>query len=294
MWSRYQKWLYLLVLALIWGSSFILIKKSLIGLTPVQLGAMRIILSGGFILIVGFKTLKSIQKEAWKWLIVSGFLGTFFPSFLFAFAETEIDSAIASILNSLVPLNTLLLGATIFGIVSTKRQVLGVILGFIGTAFLIGEGMNLNPEQNYWYAGLVIIATLMYASNVNIIKKYLQEVPPLAIASSNFIAIILPAFIILLASGFFTTETLGNPELKMSMLYITILSLFGTAIAKVLFNKLVQIATPVFASSVTYVMPVIAVIWGLLDGEGFSLNQVFATIFILIGVYHSQKRTKKP
>jgi drug/metabolite transporter (DMT)-like permease len=294
MWSRYQKWLYLVVLALIWGSSFILIKKSLIGLTPVQLGAMRIILSGAFILIVGFKTLRSIQKEAWKWLIISGFLGTFFPSFLFAFAETEIDSAIASILNSLVPLNTLLLGAAIFGIVSTKRQVLGVILGFIGTAFLIGEGMNLNPEQNYWYAGLVIIATLMYASNVNIIKKYLQEVPPLAIASSNFIAIIFPAFIILLASGFFTTETLGNPELKMSMLYITILSLFGTAIAKVLFNKLVQIATPVFASSVTYVMPVIAVIWGLLDGEGFSLNQVFATIFILIGVYHSQKRTKKP
>lgn len=294
MWSRYQKWLYLVVLALIWGSSFILIKKSLIGLTPVQLGAMRIILSGAFILIVGFKTLRSIQKEAWKWLIISGFLGTFFPSFLFAFAETEIDSAIASILNSLVPLNTLLLGAAIFGIVSTKRQVLGVILGFIGTAFLIGESMNLNPEQNYWYAGLVIIATLMYASNVNIIKKYLQEVPPLAIASSNFIAIIFPAFIILLASGFFTTETLGNPELKMSMLYITILSLFGTAIAKVLFNKLVQIATPVFASSVTYVMPVIAVIWGLLDGEGFSLNQVFATIFILIGVYHSQKRTKKP
>ena len=154
--------------------------------------------------------------------------------------------------------------------------------------------MNLNPEQNYWSAGLVIIATLMYASNVNIIKQYLQEVPPLAIASSNFIVIIFPAFIILLASGFFAKETLGNPELKMSMLYITILSLFGTAIAKVLFNKLVQIATPVFASSVTYVMPVIAVIWGLLDGEGFSLNQVFATIFILIGVYHSQKRTKKP
>ena len=150
--GQHKKWIFLIILAIIWGSSFILIKKSLLGLSPFQLGALRILISGFFVLIVGFNKLKSIPKKSWKWLIISGFLGTFFPAFLFAIAETEIDSAIASILNSLVPLNTLLLGAAIFGIASTKRQVLGVIIGFIGTAILIGEGMNLNPEQNYWYA----------------------------------------------------------------------------------------------------------------------------------------------
>ncbi len=290
MFTRNKKWILLFVLALIWGSSFILIKKSLIGLTPFQLGALRIIISGGFIFMVGFYTLKPLTKTIWKWLAISGFLGTFFPSFLFAFAETEIDSAVASILNSLTPLNTILFGFAVFKIASTKRQILGVIIGFIGTAILIGEGMQLNPQQNYLYAGLVIIASVMYAFNVNIIKRHLQDVKPIAIAAGNFAAIMIPAILVLLFSGFFKAETLSNPNLKMSMVYIVTLSLFGTAMAKVLFNQLVQIATPVFASSVTYLMPVVAVIWGLLDDEGFSLIQALATLLILTGVYLANRR----
>ena len=290
MFIRNKKWILLFVLALIWGSSFILIKKSLIGLTPFQLGAPRIIISGGFIFMVGFYTLKPLTKTIWKWLAISGFLGTFFPSFLFAFAETEIDSAVASILNSLTPLNTILFGFAVFKIASTKRQILGVIIGFIGTAILIGEGMQLNPQQNYLYAGLVIIASVMYAFNVNIIKRHLQDVKPIAIAAGNFAAIMIPAILVLLFSGFFNAETLSNPNLKMSMVYIVTLSLFGTAMAKVLFNQLVQIATPVFASSVTYLMPVVAVIWGLLDDEGFSLIQALATLLILTGVYLANRR----
>lgn len=127
----------LVILSIIWGSSFILIKKGLIGLSPTQLGALRVIISAFFIFIFGLHTLKKIPKAKWKWLIVSGFLGTFFPVFLFAFAETEIDSSTTSILNSLVPLNTMLLGFAIFKISSSKRQVLGVIIGFSGTALLI-------------------------------------------------------------------------------------------------------------------------------------------------------------
>ena len=290
MFTKNKKWVYLFVLALIWGSSFILIKKSLIGLTPFQLGALRIIISGCFIFLAGFYTLKKLTKTEWKWLAISGCLGTFFPSFLFAFAETEIDSAVASILNSLTPLNTILLGFAVFKIASTKRQILGVIIGFAGTAVLIGEGMQLNPQQNYLYAGLVIISSVMYAFNVNIIKRYLQDVPAIAIAAGNFATIIIPAIVVLILSGFFNTETLSNPNLKMSMVYIVTLSLFGTAIAKVMFNKLVQIATPVFASSVTYLMPVVAVGWGLLDGEGFSSIQALATILILAGVYLANRR----
>lgn len=285
-----KKWIYLFILSLIWGSSFILIKKALIGLTPLQLGALRILFSGFFIFIFGFYTLKEIPKAKWKWLIISGFIGTFFPAFLFAFAQTEIDSAIASILNSLVPLNTILLGFAVFNIVSTKRQILGVIIGFFGTAILIGSGAQLNPQQNYLYAGLVLISGVMYGANVNIIKRHLQEVKAITIALGNFAAIVIPAFIVLLFTNFFSKDTFDNPEVMMSLVYIVILSAFGTALAKVMFNKLVQMATPVFASSVTYVMPVVAVIWGLLDGEGFNIMQGLATILILIGVYFANKR----
>lgn len=287
-----SKWLYLVVLSVIWGTSFILIKKSLLGLSPYQLGALRTIITGIFLLAAGFYSLKTISKQQWKWIGLSGFLGSFFPAFLFAIAETEIDSAVASILNSLVPLNTILLGFAVFQIASTKRQVLGVIIGFIGTAILILKGAELNPEQNYLYAGFVIVSTIMYAANVNIIKRYLQDVKPLAIAAGNYAVITIPALVILFFTDFFTEETLSNPNLKMSLLYVVILSFFGTALAKVLFNKLVQISTPVFASSVTYLMPIIALIWGVLDGEGFSMWQGLGSLIILVGVYLSHKRKK--
>ena len=285
------KWIYLIILSIIWGSSFILIKKSLLGLTPYQLGALRTIITGIILLLAGHKKLKEIPKSKWKWLLISGLLGSFIPAFFFAIAETEIDSAVASILNSLVPLNTILLGFAVFRIASTKRQVLGVIIGFIGTAILILKGSELNPNQNYLYAGFVIASTLMYAANVNIIKRYLQDVKPLAIAAGNYVFIIVPAIIVLLFSDFFTSERLNNPNLPSALMYITILSVLGTAMAKVVFFKLVQISTPVFASSVTYIMPIIALLWGIIDGETFSFIQGMAALLILVGVYLANKHS---
>ena len=280
-----KKWVFLFLLALIWGSSFILIKKSLIGLSPMQLGSLRIIITGFILFIAGFNSLKNLSKNAIKWIVMSGFLGTFFPAFLFAYAETEIDSAIASILNSIVPINTILFGFLAFNIISTKRQIIGVLIGFTGAILLISNGAAINPNQNYWYAFLVIIATVMYAFNINIIKRHLQNIPPLSIAVGNFIVIIVPAFLVLIYSGFFTQQVLQGPNFSISIFYVFLLSLFGTAIAKVLFNNLVQISTPVFASSVTYIMPIVAVFWGLLDNEVFSFWQGIATLIILGGVY---------
>ena len=286
------KWIFLVILALIWGSSFILIKKALVGLTPLQLGALRVIISGIFLLLVGFKSLKNLKAKAIKWIVISGFLGTFFPAFLFAFAETEIDSAVASILNSLVPLNTIIIGATLFKIGSSKQQVIGVVIGFIGTVLLIANGAAIKPDQNYFYALLVVVAALMYGTNVNIIKKHLQEVSPMAIATGNFVAIMIPALIILVADGFFSTAVLNKPELPTALGYLVILCLFGTAMAKVIFNTLVQIATPVFASSVTYLMPIVAVLWGVIDGENFSWPEAVAASIILFGVYLANKKRK--
>ncbi len=288
-----NKWVYLIILSLIWGSSFILIKKALIGLSPLQLGSLRIIISGTILFFAGFKSLRNLSKNTIKWLVLSGFLGTFFPAFLFAYAETEIDSSIASILNSIVPINTIILGFVAFKIFSSRRQIIGVIVGFIGTVLLIVNGATINPDQNYWYAVLVIIATIMYALSVNIIKRHLQNVPAITIAVGNFVAIIIPAVIALIYSGFFNSEVIQAPELPMSLFYILLLSLFGTAIAKVFFNKLVQISTPVFASSVTYLMPVVAVIWGLLDGEGFGFWQIIATLIILLGVYLANAKKQR-
>lgn len=285
-----RKWGFLILLSLIWGSSFILIKKGLLGLTPLQLGSFRIVLSALFIFIFGYHSLKNLSKTQWKWLGISGFLGSFFPSFLFAYAETEVDSGIASILNSLVPLNTIIFGIILFKINSSRLQIFGVLLGFIGAVLLILEGSELNPNQNYWFAGLIVLATLMYAANVNIIKKHLQQVRPITIATANFVVIFVPSILVLVYSGGCSSATLRNDNFFTSIGCVVLLSLFGTAMAKVLFNNLIQISTPVFASSVTYLMPVVALFWGLLDGEVFDLFQGFAALLILCGIYLANKR----
>jgi len=279
-------------LSLIWGSSFILIKKSLIGLSPLQVGSLRIVFSSIMIFLIAFNKIKTIQKDKWKWIAVSAVIGTFLPAFLFAFAETQIDSAVAAILNSLVPMNTVLIGLAVFKISTTKTQSLGVIIGFIGTAVLIISGSDLNPDQNYLYSGLVIICSILYATNVNLIKKHLFDVNAVAIAAGQFFVIFVPSIIVLVYSGFFDLEFRNNDLLYDSLLYVLLLSFFGTAMAKILFNKLIQISSPVFASSVTYSMLIVSVLWGMLDGELFNINQAVATILIIIGVYLSNK--KKP
>ena len=288
---KFNKWFYLIALSLIWGSSFILIKKALIGLEASQLGSLRIIFSSIFIFFIAWKKIFTIKKIEWKWITLSAFLGSFFPAFLFAFAEKEIDSSVASIINSIVPLNTLILGMIIFKIQSTKRQIVGVLLGFFGTYLLISSGLQLNPDQNYNYAGLVILCSFLYALNVNIIKKYLQHLSALTITVGHFTAIIIPAVLVFLFSDF-DFSSLGKEEVKISIFYVFILALFGTALAKIIFNKLIKISSPVFASSVTYSMLIVSIFWGIVDGEKFSIYQLIATFIIVFGVILTNKKSK--
>lgn len=285
-----RKWIYLIVLSIIWGTSYILIKKGLQGFTPVQLGSVRIVIAGLFLFLIGFKSLKSISKTEWKWVIISGFIGSFIPVFLFAYAETEIDSSVAAILNSLVPLFTLFVGLFAFGVTFTKNQLIGVLVGLVGAGFLIFFGKGVNPDQNYWYAGFVIIATICYACNANIIKSKLQQVSPMGIAVGNFAAIIIPALMILPFSGFFSAEVRSGEFFWSSLGYIVVLCAIGTCIAKVMFNRLVQISSAVFSVSVTYLIPIVGIFWGMLDGEQFTLRQLFASLLILVGVYLVNKK----
>ena len=287
---KLNKWLYLIALSLIRGSSFILIKKALVGLEASQLGSLRIIFSSIFIFLIAWRNIFTIKKIEWKWITISAFLGSFFPAFLFAFAEKEIDSSVASIINSIVPLNTLILGMIIFKIESTKRQIIGVLIGFFGTYLLISSGLKLNPNQNYNYAGLVILCSFLYALNVNIIKKYLQHLSALTITVGHFTAIIFPAILVFLFSDF-EFSSLEKSEVKTSIFYVFILALFGTALAKIIFNKLIKISSPVFASSVTYSMLIVSIFWGIVDGEKFSIYQLIATLIIVFGVILTNKKS---
>ncbi|MFV8336298.1 DMT family transporter [Flavobacterium sp. RSP29] len=286
--SKQLKWVYLMVLALVWGSSFILIKKGLIGLTALQLGSLRIIFAAVFLVLIGFKSLSKIPAHKWKYIALTSLFGTFMPAYLFAIAQTEIDSSVSSILNSLTPLNTLILGALVFGLQFKRNQIFGILIGLIGSALLILNGAIHHPEQNYYYAILVLIASICYAVNVNLIKKYLHDLSPLSITTGNFMVLFFPAFFILSFSGFF--EVVHDVKVQESVLFIVVLGVVGTGIANILFFKLIQMSSPVFATSVTYLIPVVAFFWGLLDNETLTPVQFFGAFIILIGVYLSAKK----
>ena len=287
-----NKWLYLFLLSLIWGSSYILIKRGLVGLSPIELGSARIVISTVFLLILGFNSLSGLSRYHWKWLIITGFLGTFFPSFFFAFAQLHIDSSVAAILNSLTPIFTVLVGITLFATRMLARQYFGVVLGFVGSLGLVWGGAQINPNQPIGYVLLIISASMCYAINIHFLKHKLSAVSPMAMTLGNFIAILPPALIMLFFSDFFSFQKLQNPEVITSLGYVATLAFFGTAIAKVMFNRFVKMASTVFVSSVTYTLPIVALFWGTLDGEKISSYQLLSTVVILVGVSLAHKKNK--
>lgn len=286
--TKQLKWIYLTILSLIWGSSFILIKKGLIGLTAIQVGSFRIIFAAFFLLIFGFNSLKKISKRQWKYVAITSLFGTSIPAYLFAIAETQVDSSVVAILNSLTPLNTLVLGIIAFGIQFQRRQVLGVFVGLLGCLLLVLSGDSASGSQNYMYVLLVVIATLSYAINVNLIKKYLHDLNPVSITTGNFAVLLLPALIILSTTDI--SQKIYFAETQHSILFVMILGVLGTGIANVLFFKLIQMSSPVFATSVTYLIPIVAFFWGLLDNEMLTPIQSVGAFVVLIGVYLSAKK----
>lgn len=287
------KWIYLCILALVWGSSFILIKKGLVGLSALQVGSLRTVFAALFLLVIGFRSLRHIKGKQWMWIAFSGFFGTFFPAYLFSFAETEIDSAVVSILNSTTPLLSMLVGIALFEAAFIKKKFVGVMVGLVGTSALIWSGASVNPDQNYWYSLLVILASLFYGFNANVIKTHLQTLPALAITTGNFMVIAIPALVVLASTGFFSAETFVAPQVPLSLFYIGILGVIGTGAALILFNKLIQISDPVFSTSVTYLVPIVALGWGILDGEKFTFIQFLSGIVIILGVLIVNSRKKK-
>ena len=266
-----------------------MIKKGLTGLTPIQLGSLRVIVTTILIAPIGYQKIKKIPKEKLKWVAFSAFVGSFLPAYLFAFAETEISSSVTAVMVSLTPLFTLLISVIVFGEELLRKQVLGVIVGFLGIIVLINNEL-LESSFSLLYVMFVIIAAFCYAVNANVLKYKLPNIPALGIVFMSFLFMFIPAFIILCFSDFPFADFASNPLIIESIIYIIILALFGTAIAKVLYIKLLAISTPVFSVSTTYLMPIIAIFWGLLDGESFQPIQFIGTLIILMGVYLVTKK----
>ncbi len=282
------KWIFLSLLALIWGSSFILIMRGLDGLSPIQLGSLRMVFAGLFLLAIGFRKLPEIPLGKWKYIALTGICGNFIPAFLFAIAETKINSSITAVLNSLTPLNTLIFGALLFSLNFKRNQVVGIIVGFTGCLVLIFGGSQADPSGNIYFALLVFAATICYALNINFIKQFLPDLSPLTISAGNFAVLLLPSLAILGFTGFFSQ--LHTPQVQHSMVFILILGVFGTGLSNVLFYRLIQMSTPVFASSVTYLIPIVACVWGIMAEESFTWLQQLGAVVILSGVYLSSRK----
>lgn len=288
-----NRWFLLIIIALTWGSSFILIKKSLIVFTPYQIGAIRVGVSGFLLAYIGIPALLKMSKNTIFWIITAGFFGNFFPMFLFPLAQTHVSSSMAGILDSLVPAFVLILGFSLFGIKSKITQVIGALIGFLGAASLMYFSETTSEDSQIAYALMIVLATACYALAALIIKVKLEHVPSKQLSGSVFSIWMIPSFIILINTGFFNTFK-SNPETWEALGYLGILTILGTAIAIILYYKLIQTTSPVFASSVTYLLPLIAVIWGLLDGEEFTIWYLVGGILIFIGIYLIREKKEKP
>lgn len=277
-------WLILLLLGLTWGSSFILMKKGLQVYSNTELGALRIVISFLFLLPFALVRIRNIRAKTWLVLLLAGILGNGAPAFLFAKAQTVIDSSVAGILNSLTPLFTVLVGVAVFRLKLRWFNFLGVILGLAGAVGLLAVSGSGEFSFRFGFALYIIFATIFYAVNVNIIKSYLNHVDSIGIVSLSFMLIGPPVLIYLLLFTDFVPRLTTHPQAFTGLAYIATLAIGGTALALMLFNKLLKMTDPVFASSVTYLIPIIAIVWGVLDGEKFNLSYLLWIFMILSGI----------
>jgi drug/metabolite transporter (DMT)-like permease len=277
-------WLILMLLGVVWGSSFILIKKGLLYFSSDEVGALRIVISFLFLLPFTFKRIGSIKGKTWLVLLLSGIIGNGAPAFLFAHAQTVIDSSVAGILNSLTPLFTVIVGIIAFNIKLKWFNYLGVLLGLAGASGLLAISGSGDFSFKFSYAVYVLIATLLYAINVNILKFWLKDVDPISIVVFSLALIGMPVmFYLMFFTGFAETVAAGTEAYK-GIAYIAVLAVGGTVLALMLFNKLIKNTDPVFASSVTYLIPVVAVMWGIFDGERFDASYLIWIGMILSGI----------
>jgi drug/metabolite transporter (DMT)-like permease len=288
--NRGQAIFLLITLALIWGTSFILIKQGLKVFDADEVGAIRVSAASLFLLPVALTRLRELRVKHFGKLLLAGLMGTFIPAFLFATAQTRMDSSIAGILNTLTPIFTMIVGVIVFQQRFRGMAVLGILLGLGGTVMLMlsragGQVMGINL-----YALLIVIACVLYGANLNFVKFKISDLSSLTITSVAMMLIGPMALIYLFGFTDFTQKLEVTEGAWKAFGFIVLLGMMSTALATFLFNRLVKISTPIFASSVTYIMPIVAVMWGMLDGEKLYPGHYIGMAAIIGGVYLANRK----
>lgn len=284
-------WVLLGTMALVWGSSFILIKRSLQAFTPEEVAAGRIFLA--FLFFLPFQSFQIRQpqtrvslRQKWPYLIAVGLTGYLIPAYLFAIAGANINSSLSGALNSLSPLFTLIIGATFFGNRVQTRQTAGILLGLVGSILLVFFSATGEFSVNA-YAMLVVLATICYGTNTNLVGRFIRDMPALVSTAWTFFFIGLTALGLLLPTDIWSR--VADPKNLLSLAALTTLGVLASGMMSVLFNRVVQLKSPLFAASVTYLIPIVALLWGILDGETVYAAHYFGMGICLLGIYLTNK-----
>jgi drug/metabolite transporter (DMT)-like permease len=276
-------WVLIAALSLIWGSSFILIKNSLLVFSAGQVGAIRMLIASLIFAPFTIFVFRKIPLDKWKYVAVSGIIGNLFPSFLFAFAQTSLSSSVTGILNALTPMFTLLIGILLFKTQLKITQIVGLLLGFAGACGLSLLKADGSLGAINFYVVFIIIATMCYGLSINVVRQFLGGIKPIYVAACALTCTSPFAIGYLLTTDIQTVAT--HPQFKEAVFSITILGTLGSAFALILFNKLVQISSAVQASMTTYLIPIVALFWGWYGGEVVTIWHILGMILIISGVY---------
>ena len=288
----FLNWFIFFLLSIIWGSSFIMMKEGLLQLTAYQVAALRIVSAGIVLLPWALKSFRLVPKEKLFIIFLSGVLGSLLPAFLFCIAEEGIDSALAGTLNSLTPIFVIITGALFFHNKASANKIWGIVIAIAGSILLLLSKGQFRESQNMVYVSFIILATICYGINVNMVHRKLHDIGSLQIAAVALTLNAIPAIIVLFFTGYFKLH-LSDSGILYSTANAAVLGIFGTAIASVIFYMLVKRAGAIFASMVTYGIPVVANVWGLWYGEEVGWKQGACLLLILGGVYVANRKVSE-
>ena len=262
-------------------------KKGLEVFSYEQVAALRLFITSIVLIPFVFSALKKIKKKHYVPILVAALFGSGIPAFLFTLAQTYLDSSFVGILNSLTPLFTFCIGIIIFNQKYHKINLLGIFIGLIGAIFLSLNNLNQSISINI-YVYLVVFASLLYAISANVIKRYLHDLDSTDITSIVFLIVGPLSGVYIFSTDFIVL--FDNKKAFESLAYITILAIICTALAGVMFYKLIKISSPTFATSVTYLIPIVALFWGFIDGEKLIVQYFVGVALIFSGLYLVNKK----
>lgn len=285
----FLSWLIFILLSFIWGSSFIMMKEGLLHLSAYQVASLRIVFSGIVLLPWAIRYIPMVPVKKIPVIFLSGVLGSLFPAFLFCAAEEGIDGALAGTLNSLTPIFVIVTGALFFAIRTPAAKVLGIIVALTGSVLLLLSKGHFEKPDNLVYVGYVVLATIFYGLNVNMVYRHLKDIGSLPIAAIALSLNAIPALAVLYFTGYFGLD-LTDKSILYSTGHAAMLGIFGTAIASIIFYILIKRAGAVFSSMVTYGIPIVANLWGLWYGDEVGWKQGVCLLIILLGVYIANRK----